>query len=345
MNNETSVYVVLLNWNGYQDTIACLDSLFASRGVALRVIVCDNASGDGSLERIAEWADGQHKAVRPSHPRLARLGRQEPQPLRYIRLDRTAAAQGSLNNSAPLVLVDNGANLGFAAGNNVGLRFALSQADMDYVWILNNDTLVEPYCLRNMLRRLQVAPANSVCGSMIHFFDNPEIIQAIGGNRFNRLTGGAACSECRFTHEFAKPDISAIEAALDYISGCSMLLPREFLETVGLMSEDYFLYYEEIDWFTRAQGRYNICIAQDATLYHREGAAIGSRNWRQSASVTSDFYMFRSRLTYMRKHYRRFLPLCYADSWLEVGKRLVRGQYRNAWTVGSVLLGKQTLGS
>jgi GT2 family glycosyltransferase len=179
---------------------------------------------------------------------------------------------------------------------------------------------------------------------MIHFFDQPEIIQAIGGNRFNHFTGCADCSEGRFTHELAKLNITAIESELDYISGCSMLLPREFLESVGLMSEDYFLYYEEIDWFTRAQGRYKICIAKDARLYHREGAAIGSKNWKRPASVLSDFHMFRSRLTYMRKHYRRFIGLCYADSWIEVGKRLLRGQYSNAWTVGSVLLGKQSLG-
>ena len=342
MNNKT-VYVVLLNWNGWRDTLACLTSLLASTGIKLRVVVCDNASSDGSLEHIVAWADGLESAEPPSHPRLTKLCRKTPLPLQYMRLNRAAAEQGSLHNNAPLVLVDNGANLGFAAGNNVGLRFALNQPDMDYVWILNNDTLVEPDCLRNMVRRLKSEPGDAVCGSIIHFFDKPEIIQAIGGNRFNHFTGCADCSEGRFTHEQATLDITTIESELDYISGCSMLLPRKFLETVGLMSEDYFLYYEEIDWFTRAQGRYKICIAKDARLYHREGAAIGSKNWQRPASVLSDFYMFRSRLTYMRKHSRRFLGLCYVDSWLEVGKRLLRRQYSNAWTVGSVLLGKRSL--
>jgi GT2 family glycosyltransferase len=343
MSNKM-VYVVILNWNGWEDTIACLTSLLATKDIELRIIVCDNASADDSLEHVAAWADGLESAEPSSHPRLERLFRKTSFPVQYARLDRASAEQGSLYNDAPLVLVENGANLGFAAGNNVGIRFALNQPDMDYVWILNNDTLVEPDCLRNMVKRLQCEPESAVCGSMIHFFDQPEIIQAIGGNRFNRFTGCADCSEGRFTHELAKLDIAAIESELDYISGCSMLLPREFLESVGLMSEDYFLYYEEIDWFTRAQGRYKICIAKDATLYHREGAAIGSKNWQTSASVLSDFHMFQSRLTYMRKHSRRFLGLCYVDSWLEVGKRLLRRQYSNAWTVSSVLLGKQSLG-
>lgn len=342
--NKHTVYVVLLNWNGWRDTIACLEALFASQDVTLRAVVCDNASSDGSLEQIAAWADGHNAVEQPDKPRLANLLGKVSLPLRFRQLDRATAEGDALYDDAPLVLIDNGANLGFAAGNNVGLRFALSQPDMDYVWVLNNDTLVEADCLHNMLKRLQAAPDRSVCGSMIHFFDSPEIIQAIGGNRFNCHTGCAAISEGRFTHEFSKVDIGSIEAEIDYISGCSMLLPREFLDSVGLMSEEYFLYYEEIDWFTRADKRYTLCIAPDARLYHREGAAIGSKSWRQSASVLSDFYMFRSRLTFMRKHYRRFLGLCYLDSWLAVGKRLLRRQYSNAWIVGAVLLGKQSLG-
>ncbi len=341
---DSTIYVVLLNWNGWRDTVACLESLFASTGVSLRAIVCDNASSDGSLERIAMWADGELAVEPPGHPRLSRLLLKAPLPLPYATIDRATAEQGNCDPAASLVLIDNGGNLGFAAGNNVGLRFALKQPDMDYVWLLNNDTLVEPACLANMVKCLQGTPAPAVCGSMIHFFDRPEIIQAIGGNRFNRMTGQAACSEGRFAHERAAQDIDSIEQELSYLSGCSVLLPRDFLETVGLMGEDYFLYYEEIDWFTRAGGRYRLRIAPDARLYHREGRSIGSRSYSRAASTLSDFHMFRSRLIYMRKHQLRFLAMCYVDSWLAVAKRLLRGQFRNAWTVGSVLLGRQAFG-
>jgi GT2 family glycosyltransferase len=342
MTDQASVYVVLLNWNGWRDTIACLQSLLQSRDVHLRVIVCDNASGDDSMNRITAWAEGTQPAEQPDHPRLSQLLADAPHPSSYLRIDRATAERGDCDDNAPLVLIDNGANLGFAAGNNVGLRFALRQPDMEYVWVLNNDTLVEPDCLANMVRRLRSAPGPAVCGSMIHFFDQPEIIQAIGGNRFNRFTGEAACSEGRFTHEDAAVDVRSVERQLAYLSGCSLLLPRDFLETVGLMSEDYFLYYEEIDWFTRAAGRYPICIAPDARIYHREGRSIGSKNLYKAASTLSDFHMFRSRLIFMRKHHGRFPALCYADSWIAVLKRLLRGQYRNAVTVGSVLLGKRS---
>lgn len=212
---------------------------------------------------------------------------------------------------------------------------------MKYVWLLNNDTVVEPDCLANMVARIQHAPTSSVCGSMIHFFDQPHIIQAIGGNRFNPIIGRAARSEGRFIHEKEITETNEVESTLDYISGCSLLLPRCFLENVGLMSEDFFLYYEEIDWFTRARDAYPICVAANARVYHREGRSIGSQSWQRSASALSDFHMYRSQLIFMRKHRGRCLYLCYAYIWAQVAKRILRGQYRNAWVVGSLLLGYQ----
>lgn len=339
--SEATVYVVLLNWNGWQDTIACLESLFSSRGVRLRAIVCDNDSSDSSMERIQDWARGVLPVDPPAHPRLAGLLQTLLEPVPYVRIDRETAQAGNCAADAPLVLIDNGANLGFAAGNNVGLRYALRQADMSHVWVLNNDTLVERDCLQRMLQRLQREDAPAVCGSMIHFFDRPEIIQAIGGNRFNRLTGSAAGSEGRFSHERSPLDTTAVEGKISYISGCSLLLPREFLETVGLMNEDYFLYYEEIDWFTRAAGRFAICIAGDARLYHREGASIGSKSLHSPASALAEFHMYRSRMIYMRKYHPASLLLCYAHSWIAVAKKALQGQFRNAATVAAVLLGRK----
>ena len=127
-----TIYVVLLNYRGWTDTIACLESLLASEKVSIRVIVCDNASGDGSLDRIEDWARGKIEASRPDEPRLARLLGRIRRPLRVQRLNRKDAESGQLSHEAQLILVDNGANLGFAAGNNVGLRLALARSLKTY---------------------------------------------------------------------------------------------------------------------------------------------------------------------------------------------------------------------
>lgn len=341
MMASDTVYVVILNWNGYQDTIGCLESVLASQNVKLKVVVCDNGSTDDSLAKIQQWARGDLNAQQPRNKRLERLMGNTSFPVCCQQITRQQAENEQLDSDTQLVLLANNANLGFAAGNNTGLQLALNQPDMSHVWLLNNDTLVDENCLRAMLDRVAQENEQAVCGSMIHFFDQPEIIQAIGGNQFNERTGCAAMSTGRFRHEDEALDVCTIEGDLDYISGCSMLLPRHFLESVGLMSEDYFLYYEEIDWFTRAAQQYRLCVARGARVYHKEGAAIGSKSIRSAASCLSDFYMFRSRLIFMRTHYSRYLFWCYVSSLGDVVKRIVRGHFANAWTVASVLLGKK----
>lgn len=339
---EGTVYVVILNWNGWEDTLLCLESLLASEGVNIRVVVCDNASADRSLDHVEAWAAGELFTSVPSHPRLASLVSAKWHPVPFERMSRASAENEGVSADTQLVLIDNGENLGFAAGNNVGLRFALSQPDMTHVWMLNNDTLVEPDCLHSMMSRIQRVDRPAVCGSLIHFYDQPEVLQAVGGNRFNRSTGSAARSEHRFSHEDSELDLTSIERDLAYISGCSLLVPREFLDSVGLMCEDYFLYYEEIDWFTRAEGEFPLCVAEGAHLYHREGASIGSRSSRGSASAVAEFYMFRSRLIFMRKHNPLYFLVAYLHSWSTVAIKLIRGEFGNAGTIAAVLLGKRS---
>ena len=339
--NKGCTYIVLLNWNGWRDTIACLQSLFALDYSRYRVLVCDNDSSDGSLSHIEAWCRGEIAADLPDSDRLRSTMPERQAPVSYVAL--TASEVGNdraLPVKAPLVLIDNEANLGFAGGNNVGLRFALAQKDMSHVWILNNDTLVERDCLSNMHRRLEREAGPAVCGSMIHFFDNPGSLQAIGGNRFNSRTGVALQSEGRFVAEGCSLDIDAIESQLDYISGCSMLMPRHLLESVGLLNDEYFLYYEEIDWFTRAGRSVKCCVAAEARIYHREGGSIGSPSLRQHRpSLTADFHIFRSKHLFMSRFYRQSLLFCYLSTLGEVGKRILRGHFSNARVVLAVLFG------
>ncbi len=338
-NNCT--YVILLNWNGWRDTIACLESVFQSTDSSFRVVVCDNKSSDGSLEKIAAWAGGLISPETPEDQRLGKFVGGVKRPIEFVNLTATDLDAGCITDKGePLILIDNENNRGFSAGNNVGLRYALEQPDMSHVWILNNDTLVDPYCLGNMQRRLQREVVPKACGSIIHFYDNPQTIQAIGGCRFDERTGVALQTEGRFRSEDELADCDLIEKEIDYLSGCSMLIPRSLLERVGLLNEDYFLYYEEIDWFTRAGESSRPCIAADAHVYHREGGSIGSPNWRQATpSLLADFHIFRSKHLFMSRYHRANLLWCYLHSCREIGKRILRGQFGNAFVVLSVLLG------
>ncbi|MEE4661943.1 MAG: glycosyltransferase family 2 protein [Halieaceae bacterium] len=332
-------YVVVLNWNGWRDTLACIDTVLASKGAPLRVVVCDNGSGDGSLEKLVEWAEGRCSCDVPQHPRLARLlsGRQG---VPYQLLTRESVMEGSAPAAeAPLIFIDNAANLGFAGGNNVGIRYAMQQADMARVWLLNNDTLVEPDALANMVARLETEAAPAVCGSRLMFADDPAVVQAMGGNGYNAWTGNASRSLGRYLPESENLDAGEYEAQLDYLCGASMLLPRAFLEQVGLMCEDYFLYYEEVDWMTRNAGRFRQVIAADALVYHKEGSSIGSASLDTRPSALSEYYMFTNKLRFTWRYYPARFPVAYLATWAQVLNRARRGYFDSAARIARILLG------
>jgi len=120
---DTCTYIILLNWNGWRDTIGCLESVFQSSGSPFRVVVCDNNSSDGSLSKIADWARGLMPAEVPQDQRLRELIGGVMRPIEYAALTATAInAGGTTDKGEPLILIDNEDNGGFAAGNNVGLR-------------------------------------------------------------------------------------------------------------------------------------------------------------------------------------------------------------------------------
>ena len=150
--------VILLNWNGWKDTLECLESVFRLDGKDFRVIVCDNASTDGSLEKIKQWARGE-LAAECANPQLSGLTSPPvAKPIQYLEMTREQAEARTGGWEAPLTLIQTGGNLGFAGGNNVGLRLALGDPDCQYFWLLNNDTVVKPTALSAMVRLMQQMP-------------------------------------------------------------------------------------------------------------------------------------------------------------------------------------------
>src|ERR1035438_3867545 len=143
--------IIILNWNGWKDTIECLESVFRLDYPDFRVIVCDNNSHNDSLDKIKAWADGRLPASQ-SNPELAYLTSPAvPKPIPYRELNREESESGGAFYDARLVLIQNGLNLGFAGGTNVGLRYALGDKSCGFFWMLNNDTVVDSGALRASL--------------------------------------------------------------------------------------------------------------------------------------------------------------------------------------------------
>lgn len=197
------------------------------------------------------------------------------------------AIQGRFPNTR---LIENSENLGFAGGNNVGLRHALA-CDVDYVLLLNNDTVVDP---RFLIELIEVARADGEIGiasPLILRYDAPDEIWTAGAvidwadGSTQRLRAGEA------THR-EEPVFD-----VDFVSGCALLAKREVMETIGLLDPDFHLYYEEADFCVRARKQdYRIVCVPKAKIWHKVSRSLGT------TSPLVSYYMTRNALLFLRRN-------------------------------------------
>lgn len=280
---DPRVYIIILNWNGLEDTIECLDSLKDLKYSNFDVIVVDNASTDNSVREIRKKYPG-------------------------------------------VIILESDKNLGYAGGNNLGLKYALNR-NADFVWLLNNDTVVREDALSHLIKKMTENTSIGICGSRLIYYHNPDTIQALGGGRYNRCLGVTTHVGSDESADL-KWEEREIEQKLDYIVGASMMVSRNFIEEVGLLSEDYFLYYEELDWATRGKEKFNLGFASDSIVYHKEGASTQGNNQQlNSKSRLSDYYQIKNRIKFTLKFYPYKLPFVYLSLFVSLINRGRRGQW------------------
>ncbi len=276
------VCVILVNWNGYDDTAACVESCFALDYDPFRLVIVDNCSADGSGARLR---------------------------------DRFSAEE-----RVEVLLAER--NLGFAGGNNLGIRHAID-AGAKYVWLLNNDTVVDPAALRELVSAAQEHPEAGMVGSKVYYHDRPEVLWFAGGVIKPRHDGTT------FHRGMDEVDRGAYDevAHVDYVTGCSLLTSVEVVRSIGLMAEEYFLYWEEVDWCDRARAAgYPSLYIPSSRVWHKVGGSLGA-----DASPTRIRYDARNRLLFYRRNRPKDMPRVLF--WLNrqiVTLALVRGKTRHS---------------
>ena len=210
-------YIILLNWNGWRDTVECLESLLRLGDDNFRIVVCDNASSDDSWEQIKAWAQGGI-AVRAPNRELDRFSSPPVRkPVAYCELSGAAADLGAIGADTRLILIQTGANLGFAAGSNVGLRLALKDRDCEFCWLLNTDTVVAPDSLAALRKTVKQNPDIGICGSLTFSYYSPNEVQAMGGKSYNYWT-----SRVRTLPSTSVDQLPVPHGSLDFVNGASM---------------------------------------------------------------------------------------------------------------------------
>lgn len=298
--------IIIVTYNSSKVVIDCLDSISNSRAKNLKVVVIDNASVDETTNLVEAWF--QSKGIQDWSAQAV-----------------SDDGSGNVVSSERYVLLLSDKNRGFAGGVNVGLRALLNDESISLFWLLNPDCIVEPETAGKYLREAESNRDFGIMGSRILYCDNPGLIQSDGG-RVSRLTG--ICTNVNLgdpADSTTAPDASS----LDYVSGANLVASRIFVETVGLMNEDYFLYYEEVDWAFRGQ-RFPLIVCKDAIVRHHGGTSIGSGAYNRRASGFANFFNYRNRMRFVSRHMKKAIFLSYVFSLLRVIKLMLTGHFAEA---------------
>lgn len=313
------VSIIILNWNGWKDTIECLESLYQINYQNYDVIVVDNASKDESLEKIKEYVRGEIKVESKFFTYSP-----ENKPIRVIEYtnenlefeDGVPEEYLTLPSNRKLVLIRNDINYGFAEGNNIGVRYALKLLNSDYVLFLNNDTIVDKQFVNEMVETAEKDEKIGIVGSKIYYYNTKkgkDIIWFAGGN-VNKWSGNTF-------HEGKNKvdsDIYNYIKECDYITGCSLLIKRKVLDQLVGFDKTYFAYYEDADLSTRAKknGWKNIYVPA-SKVWHKVSRSTSKNG---GPSPTSVYYMTRNRIIFTKKNnsISVHFVLCYLLLWRHI---------------------------
>lgn len=240
------VAIVIVVWNGIDDTLECLRSLAADPCIGKFLILVDNGSVDGSAEKVRLAWPGVH-------------------------------------------LVKLKSNLGFTGGNNAGIRRAL-ELGAEYVFLLNNDTTVEPAALGELLKVAESEPAGAIFAPVTHYYDSPGEIWFSGARL--RLCRGEAVHDFR-----VKPEVKSRPYTSPWVTGCAMLVRVSAVEHVGVFDDRFFLSWEDVDWCIRMRGAgWGIWVVPASRIFHKCSRAT------QRLDPVRFYYAVRNSLLLAKKH-------------------------------------------
>lgn len=247
-SGSPSVSIVVLNWNGWRDTLRCLASLDKLDYGNYKILVVDNASTDGSEARI--------RAARPD-----------------------------------VELIQTGTNLGYAGGNNVGISLSLKR-DADYVWILNNDTVVHPNALDAAVAVAESKRDAGIIGSSQFASLTPWQEAELYPTAVRHLRYRDVVVVCSGHREAVGPSFHRV----GHVNGAALLFRSRMLQEVGSFDEQYFHYAEDLDLSERvSRAGWDVMLACNSHIWHARGSSLHSQ------SPQAVYYQVRNLLLMRRK--------------------------------------------
>lgn len=282
------VFIVILNWNGLQDTLECLESVFKLDYPNFEVIVVENGSTDNSVE-----------VIRKTYPQV--------------------------------ILIKSKVNLGYTGGNNIGMRYALKNK-ADYVWLLNNDTVVEADTLSKLLKKAEQCPEAGLISPVVYYYDAPGKIQFCGSY--------ADLNNQKIVYPvdknlYVREDFTNGENVC--LWGTALLIKRNVIDKIGYLDEEIFAYYEDTEYSLRAiKAGFRNLVEIYAKVHHNNQSPDAKMEEKglhyYHLTARNEYLMWTkylkgiSKILYIRKYfanvigkaatYRFYLGDEFADAWL-----------------------------
>jgi GT2 family glycosyltransferase len=293
------VYIIIVNYQNWEDTRDCISSVLASSYQSFTILVVDNNSGNNSLQQLDEEF---------GHAGDTRLV--------------SSRAFAGLYNEGPLskiVFIQNEKNEGFGAANNLVLQYVL-QAEA-YLWLLNPDMIVAPDTLQELVTFAAQQPVNKIIGAVVKSCYQKSSVLFYGGGRINFNTGTVKMNK--------NPGASQ---QLDYISGASLFTHCSVFKRMGMLPENYFLYWEETDWcYSAKQNNIDMVVCPTAVCFDKISTVIGK-------GFLAHYYYTRNGLFFIAKFRKDKINSVLFAAGLRWLKRIFLLQWGQARGVGRGIL-------
>jgi GT2 family glycosyltransferase len=311
------VSIIILNWNGWVDTVECLESLYQIDYPFFDVVVVDNDSEDDSLVKIREYCQGDllvdsHFFTYNSLNKPIKITEITENELKTDSIKeedfKTDTSEYTPNTQNELTLIKNSKNHGFAEGNNITIEYALGNLNPEYILLLNNDTVVEPNFLTNLVKVAEKDEKIGVLGPLIYYYDvdgRNDVVANLGGKvDLSHYPGYYDLVEVNQVEDFHGPLVEC-----DWISGAALLMKTKEIP-INTLNSELFFGCEDIDLAIKLGKKgYKSVVVLNAHIWHKEGV---SRQKRSSDSINRALMEIKSNLTFLKTHnnnYYWYLPL------------------------------------
>lgn len=297
------IAIILVNYQSYNDTLECLQSISQSGYSSYTLFIVDNSEDKRDQELFLQKAADVFS---------------------FTVVD---SEDFSLAGESKKMWLINAKNGGFAHANNIVLKQILGSNIYSYAWLLNNDTKISNDTLGNYIAAYESISKQKklgILGCILVYETDPTMIQGAGGIYYKFLGTSRHLMDGNPISEYNP----AVSLQIDYPIGASLFVSHDFLNDVGLMDDRYFLYFEELDWVLQGRKKGWVCdYAPSVIIQHKAGKTLGGKNkQKKQSSMISDYYFYRNRIRFSFRYTPFHFPFVFATVCATIFFRILTGR-------------------